>query len=141
MARRRRSTLFVYLQSDQKGHSKRGVYAALQQTVYLLSILPQRLHSTHLQPMMGAFLGRNISRGYASFAGGFASIIGGRMKIKNTLTGSVLALALTGLAGLTAPIAVAKTLKSAVGMPTGSAQIFATKKFAEYVEANTDLKI
>jgi TRAP-type C4-dicarboxylate transport system substrate-binding protein len=91
--------------------------------------------------MMGALLGRNVSRGYASFEGGFASTIGGRMKIKNTLTGSILALALTGLAGLTAPIAVAKTLKSAVGMPTGSAQIFATKKFAEYVEANTDLKI
>lgn len=39
------------------------------------------------------------------------------------------------------PDVSAKTLKSAVGMPTGSAQIFAHKRFAEYVAEHTDLEI
>ena len=39
------------------------------------------------------------------------------------------------------PVASAKTMRAAVGLATSSAQYFAYKQFAEYVQANSDLKI
>jgi len=43
--------------------------------------------------------------------------------------------------GAAAPAASAKTLKSAVGLATSSAQYYAHERFAEYVAEHTDLKI
>ena len=61
-----------------------------------------------------------------------------RMSLRSFLAASVVSLVVGGIAG--AP-AAAKTLKAAVGLGPKSAQVFAYKLFAKYVEERTDLKI
>ncbi len=60
-----------------------------------------------------------------------------------SVLGRTLAAAVIGLsiAGVATSNASAKTLKAAVGLATSSAQYYAFEKFADYVEANSDLKV
>ena len=63
------------------------------------------------------------------------------MKLRPILA-SVLGATLALAAGASIPTdATAKTLKSAVGLATSSAQYYAHERLAEYIEANTDLKM
>ncbi|MBT6276249.1 MAG: C4-dicarboxylate ABC transporter substrate-binding protein, partial [Chromatiales bacterium] len=56
---------------------------------------------------------------------------------------AAVAASVLGLAASTvmAPAASAKTMKAAVGLATSSAQYYAYELFADYVKANTDVKI
>ena len=65
------------------------------------------------------------------------------MKHLTFIKKAAVAAAVLGITANTAmaPDASAKTLKAAVGLATSSAQYFAYQKFADYVKANSDLKI
>ena len=62
---------------------------------------------------------------------------------RRTILRAAIAATVLGIAASTAmvPVASAKTMRAAVGLATSSAQYFAYKQFAEYVQANSDLKI